>query len=124
MYKILVADDESALRLLVAGTLEIGNYEIQETDNGLDALNIARKEKPDLIILDVMMPGMTGYEVCKTIKTDPYLKDIKILILTAKGQYADKKAAKEALADYYLSKPFSPMELLYIVENILGVNER
>ncbi|MFW5648929.1 MAG: response regulator transcription factor [Candidatus Alkaliphilus sp. MAG34] len=119
MNKILIADDERALRLLVAGTLEIGNYNILETDNGIDALKMAKKERPDLAILDVMMPGMDGYEVCKKIKTDPKLKDIKILILTAKGQQTDKIAAKEALADYYLAKPFSPAELLVMVGEIL-----
>jgi CheY-like chemotaxis protein len=120
VYKIIVADDERALRLLVAGTLEIGDYTILETDNGIDALDMAIKEKPDLIVLDVMMPGMTGYEVCKHIKTNPELMHIKVLILTAKGQQTDREAAKEAFADYYLSKPFSPMELLTMVEEILG----
>ncbi|HZK57251.1 MAG TPA: response regulator [Clostridia bacterium] len=120
MNKILIADDERALRLLVAGTLEIGNYSILETDNGIDALKMAVEEKPDLIILDVMMPGIDGYEVCRKIKTDSELKDTKILILTAKGQQTDKIAAKKALADYYLAKPFSPAELLVMVEEILG----
>ncbi|MCK9267670.1 MAG: response regulator [Alkaliphilus sp.] len=119
MNKILVVDDERALRLLVVDTLEIGDYEIFETDNGIDALEIAKNKKPNLIILDVMMPGMTGYEVCEHIKTNPDLAHIKILILTAKGQQADRKAAKYALADYYLSKPFSPMELLLMVEKII-----
>jgi len=117
---ILVADDERALKMLIVETLKIGNYNILEVDNGLDALELAGREKPDLAILDVMMPGLTGYEVCKQIKTDPGLKQIKVLILTAKGQQADKEAAKLALADYYISKPFSPMELLLKVEEILG----
>lgn len=121
MHKILIADDESALRLLVAGTLEIGDYNIIETDNGIDALNMAKKEKPDLIVLDVMMPGMTGYEVCEKIKTNQELKNIKILILTAKGQKVSKEIAQKVKADYYLSKPFSPAELLSAVKDILGV---
>lgn len=120
MFKILVADDERALRLLVVGTLEIGDYNILEADNGIDALDIAIKERPDLMVLDVMMPGMTGYEVCKHIKTNPDLVHTKVLILTAKGQQTDREAAKEVSADYYLSKPFSPMELLSMVEEILG----
>jgi CheY-like chemotaxis protein len=101
-------------------TLEIGDYKILETDNGIDALDMAIKERPDLIVLDVMMPGMTGYEVCRHIKTNPELVHTKVLILTAKGQQTDREAAKEVLADYYLSKPFSPMELLKMVEEILG----
>lgn len=120
MYKIIVADDERALRLLVVGTLEIREYNMLETDNGIDALDMVKKERPDLIILDVMMPGMTGYEVCKHIKSNPDLVETKVLILTAKGQQTDKEAAKEVSADYYLSKPFSPMELLSMVEEILG----
>ena len=119
MYKVLVADDERALRVLIAGTLEIGNYEILEADNGIDALDLVKQDRPDLIILDVMMPGMTGYEVCKRIKTNPDIAT-KVLILTAKGQLSDKEAAWEALADFYLAKPFSPMELLAMVEEILN----
>ncbi len=120
MYKILVADDEKALRLLIAGTLEIGDYDILEADNGIEALELVKKKRPDLVILDVMMPGMTGYEVCKRIKTNPDIADTKVLILTAKGQQSDKEAAWEALADFYLSKPFSPMDLLSMVEEISG----
>lgn len=118
MYKILVVDDERALRLLISMTLEIGNFDILEADNGTDALELVKKEKPDLVILDVMMPGITGYEVCKHIKTNPDIADTKVLILTAKGQQADKEAAREAHADFYLSKPFSPMELYLMVEQI------
>lgn len=118
MYKIVVADDEKALRLLISGTLEIGDYDILEADNGIEALELVIKERPDLIILDVMMPGMTGYEVCKRIKTNPDIADTKVLILTARGQQSDKEAAWEALADFYLAKPFSPMELLSMVKEI------
>jgi len=120
MYKIVVADDEKALRMLIAGTLEIGDYEILETDNGTDALELVIKERPDLAILDVMMPGMTGYEVCKRIKSNPDTVGTKVLILTAKGQQSDKEASWEAKADYYLAKPFSPMDLLSMVDEISG----
>lgn len=122
MYKILVADDEKALRILVCGTLEIGDYEVIETDNGTDALQIVISEKPALAILDVMMPGKTGYEVCRSIKSNPGLVKTKVLILTAKGQQADREEADRVLADRYLSKPFSPLELLKAAEEML--NER
>jgi CheY-like chemotaxis protein len=124
VYKILIADDERALRLLIAGTLEIGEYDILEADNGIQALDLVKRERPDLIILDVMMPGITGYEVCKRIKTNPDIADTKVLILTAKGQQSDEEAAWEALADFYLAKPFSPMELLSMVEEVLSVFAR
>jgi DNA-binding response OmpR family regulator len=71
-----------------------------------------------------MMPGITGYEVCKRIKTNPDIADTKVLILTAKGQQSDEEAAWEALADFYLAKPFSPMELLSMVEEVLSVFAR
>lgn len=121
MKKILVADDERALRMLIVGTLEIGDFEVIEASNGIDAVRIAESEKPDLVILDVMMPGMTGYDVCKTIKTNTDLRYTKVLILTAKGQQSDKDAAREANADSYMAKPFSPAELLDTVEEMLGV---
>jgi len=124
VYKILIADGERALRLLIAGTLEIGEYDILEADNGIQALDLVKRERPNLIILDVMMPGMTGYEVCKRIKTNPDIADTKVLILTAKGQQSDEEAAWEALADFYLAKPFSPMELLSMVEKVLSVFAR
>jgi len=120
LKKILIADDEKSLRMLIAGTLEIGNFDVIESDNGIEALNLATTEKPDLIILDVMMPGLTGYQVCQKIKEDEQLRQIQIIILTAKGQQADKNTAIEAKADYYVAKPFSPAYLLSLVEEILG----
>lgn len=120
MKKILVADDERALRMLITGTLEIGDFSVVEADNGMDAWKIITQERLDLVILDVMMPGMTGYEVCRLIKSTHGLQKIKVIILTAKGQQSDKEAAREALADFYIAKPFSPAQLLSIVEEILG----
>ena len=120
MKRILIADDEKALRMLIVGTLEIGDFEVFEVDNGIDAIKITERECPDLVILDVMMPGMTGYEVCKHIKSSDALKKTKVLILTAKGQKTDKRVAEEVGADCYVPKPFSPQELLSTVENILS----
>jgi CheY-like chemotaxis protein len=124
MNKILVADDERSLRMLIAGTLEIGNYSILEADDGIEAYEKVKQERPDLVILDVMMPGMSGYEVCKRIKTNPDIADTKVLILTAKGQISDKEAAWEALADFYLAKPFSPTVLFSMVEEIFKNREQ
>ena len=82
MKKILVADDERSLRMLISATLELGNYNIFEVSNGCDAIREIEKEKPDLVILDVMMPGKTGFEVCKYIKDSEELKEIKVRDLT------------------------------------------
>lgn len=121
MKKILIADDERALRMLVSGVLEMGNFKVIEASNGDEAVKLTEQDRPDLVILDVMMPGMTGYEVCKYIKFNMKLRDIKVLILTAKGQQTDIMAAKDARADCYMGKPFSPAELLSTVESLLGV---
>lgn len=121
MKKILIADDERALRFLISGTLEIDDFEVLEADNGTEAVRVIEQERPDLAILDVMMPGMTGYEVCTHVKSCEDLKNTKILILTAKGQQMDEKRAMDAQADRYMSKPFSPAELLAAVEDMLGM---
>jgi CheY-like chemotaxis protein len=117
--KILVADDENSLRTLLRAVIEAGQeFEISEAVDGEDALLQAQKNKPDIMILDVMMPGLSGFEVCEKIKTDPKLKGIIVIILTAKGQQTDKDWARSVGADYFLTKPFSPTELLSLVEKI------
>jgi DNA-binding response OmpR family regulator len=120
LKKVLVADDEKSLRLLISDTLEIGNFIVIQADNGLDAWKLVTEQKPDLVILDVMMPEMTGYQVCKLIKSNEELQKIKVVILTAKGQEADRVAALDVLADFYIAKPFSPAKLLSLVEDVLG----
>ncbi len=119
MRKLLVVDDEPALRFLVSSALEDEGYILLEAEDGLAALDIVAKEKPDLIILDVMMPGLSGYEVCARLKQAPATSDIKIILLTAKGQEQDRRQSQQAGADYYLRKPFSPLQLIEIVENLL-----
>lgn len=121
MKKVLIADDERALRVLIAGTLEISNFKVLEASNGTDAIKIIEQDRPDLVILDVMMPDMTGYEVCKYIKFNKIFSETKVIILTSKGLMKDVMAAKDARADCYMSKPFSPAELLTTVESMLGV---
>jgi len=120
LKKILVADDEKSLRMLITGTLEIGDFSVVEVDNGMDAWKMINEIRPELVILDVMMPGMTGYQVCQLLKANEELQKIKVIILTAKGQQSDKEDALEARADFYIAKPFSPVQLLAVVEDILG----
>lgn len=120
MKKILIVDDEDKVRRLIEVTLAIGDFEILEASTGEEALKIAREAIPDIILLDIMMPGkLDGYDVCSSLKKDPDTKDIYIIMLTAKGQKADIERGKAACADDYFVKPFSPMELIDKIDNIL-----
>ena len=120
MKKILIVDDQPELRELVKVTLEMDNYQIFEAESGEKAIEIINAKKPDLIILDIMMPGgMNGLKTCKTLKSNSLTKDTKVIMLTAKGQEIDRQAGFEAGADDYFSKPFSPLELLKKVEEVL-----
>ena len=122
--KILIADDEQPLRLLVRATLEDESgeerYEIIEAADGNKALEMARRERPELILLDIAMPGLTGLEVCKMLKGDPATSDLMIVMLTAKGQQSDRERGLAAGADDYFAKPFSPLELLQLVDRVMG----
>ncbi len=121
MKKILIVDDQPAVRELVSVTLEIGPYQILAAATGNEALEIARAEMPDLILLDIQMPGGTldGLDVCRLLKGDPQTRDLFIIMLTAKGQDWDKQAGYEAGADDYIVKPFSPLDLMRKVEAVL-----
>ena len=121
MPKILIADDEPSLRLLVRATLSANkSFDLLEATDGTEALNKAQKELPELILLDVMMPGLSGFEVCERLKNDPKTKDIIIIMLTAKGQQSDRDWAISIGTDYFLTKPFSPIELFNLIEKILS----
>ena len=120
MSKILIADDEPSLRLLVRATLSANkSFELLEASDGTEALSKAQKELPDLILLDVMMPGLSGFEVCERLKNDSKTKNITIIMLTAKGQQSDRDWAISVGTDYFLTKPFSPIELFNLIEKIL-----
>ena len=120
MKKILIVDDEDKVRRLIEVTLAIGDFEILEASTGEEALKIARETIPDIILLDIMMPGkLDGYEVCRSLKKDPDTKDIYIIMITAKGQKIDIERGKAVCADDYFVKPFSPMELINKIDNIL-----
>ena len=120
--KILIVDDQPAVRELVSVTLEIGPYHILTAENGDQALSIAQKEHPDLMLLDVQMPGGTldGLDVCRLLKSDNATHNIYIIMLTAKGQDWDKEAGRSVGANDYFVKPFSPLELMNKVEQVLG----
>lgn len=115
--RILIVDDQGELRKLVRMTLEFEDYELHEAENGDRALELVKAVSPDLVILDVMMPGdINGYDVCAMIKDSPDTSSIYIILLTARGQKEDLKRGKEVGADTYLVKPFSPLELIDVVK--------
>jgi CheY-like chemotaxis protein len=120
MAKILIAEDERDIRDLVAFTLRFAGHEVAVATNGEEAVQMAPRENPDLILMDVRMPKMTGYEACKVMKADPYLKDIPVVFLTARGQENEIQQGLEAGAEEYLLKPFAPDQLTSRVKAILG----
>lgn len=120
---LLIVDDEGNLRKLLAVTLGYGRYKQYFATNGTEALRIAREIKPNVIILDVMMPGeLNGLDVCRTIKSDPELNGAYIVLLTALGQQTNREAGLAAKADAYMVKPFSPIELIELIETRPGIN--
>ena len=127
MKKVLIVDDEVHIRTLLEQALEEleDDYDVEllSAGDGEEGLKLIREEKPDLVFLDVMMPKMNGYDVCRTVKSDPELKDIKIILLTAKGQEVDKKQGLEAGAYKYITKPFDPDEILEEAKRILGLED-
>jgi CheY-like chemotaxis protein len=118
--KVLIVDDEPSLRLLVRATLGDEEYEILEAASGKVALEIARRELPELLLLDIMMPNMDGLTVCEQLKSDPATKGIKVVMLTAVRRPEDVKRSKAVGADEYFTKPFSPLQLLQLIERIIG----
>ena len=118
MKTILLADDEAHLRTLVRTTLDQPGYRILESEDGAAALDLAKRERPDVVVLDWMMPSMTGIEVVTALRRDAATAEIPVILLTAKGQRADVAQALASGASAYLAKPFSPLELLAKVEQL------
>lgn len=119
MAKILIAEDEPDIRDLVAFTLRFAGHEVVAVGNGAEAVEAAPREMPDLILMDVRMPQMTGYEACEKIKLDERVRDIPVVFLSAKGQDSEIQAGLSAGASEYLLKPFGPMELTEKVRELL-----
>jgi CheY-like chemotaxis protein len=121
MKKILIVDDDPGIRKLIDATLRSEDYQILQAESGEKAIEITRTEKPDLIIMDIMMPGgIDGFEASSIIKAAPETKDSIILILSGAGQYGERGKGLTADVDAYFAKPFSPLELIRKVEGILG----
>ncbi len=123
--KILIVDDEAHIRILIEQTLEEledEGVEFITADNGETALALIHAEKPNLVFLDVMMPKMNGMDVCHLVKQEPALKDVFIILLTAKGQDFDRQKGQAVGADIYMTKPFDPEMILLKAREILNIN--
>ena len=117
---VLVCDDEPVLRMLVRATLDHGDYTVVEACDGDEALALTRAEHPDLILLDMMMPGRSGSDVLRELRADPATAETPVIMLTARAQASDREAMNLAGANHYLTKPFSPVGLAALVEEVLG----
>ncbi|CDF57846.1 winged helix-turn-helix domain-containing protein [Thermobrachium celere] len=122
--KILIIDDELHIVELIKYNLEMNGYKVYYALNGTDGINLAYEKKPDLILLDIMLPEIDGFEVCKKIKRDDELADIPIIMLTAKGEEFDKILGLELGADDYITKPFSVRELVARIKAVLRRNTK
>lgn len=118
-HLVLVVDDDAAVAETVQRTLAFAGYEVEVAHRGADALQMARRRKPEVVVLDIMMPGMSGIDVCRHMRANPDLRPIPILFLTAKGEIADKIEGFEAGADDYLTKPFDLRELTLRVKALV-----
>jgi CheY-like chemotaxis protein len=116
---VLVADDEPSMRLLVRATIESDDYKVIEASDGDEAWTLITEFKPSLVLLDVQMPGRTGLEILGMIKGDPSLASTRVILLTARAFMADVEAGMTSGADFYLTKPFSPIDLLTRVDEAL-----
>lgn len=120
---ILIIEDQSDIRKLIRMTLELGDSEIHEAENGESGWHMVTALRPDLVLLDVMMPGsLDGYQVCQKIRMDPALSKTPVVLLTARGQQSDFDMGRKVGVDAYLTKPFSPLELIDTVDAQLARN--
>lgn len=117
--RVLICDNEEPLRALVRAALAPRGYELLEARDGDESLVLAREAKPDLIVLDMMMPGRTGLDVLRELRADPDLSATPVVMLTARAQLTDEQAAADAGADRFLPKPFSPLELDALIASLL-----
>ena len=118
--KILVVDDEINITQILEFSIGAEGYEVISAQNGEEAIDKARREQPDLIILDIMMPIIDGYEACRILKANPLTKNIPVVLLTAKGRDIDKRLGYEVGATDYIIKPFSPNKLIDRIHELLS----
>ena len=121
--RILVIEDDPASLRLMQYILEHKGYEVLTAVNGLDGLKKARSEEPDLVILDVMLPGMDGFDICYHLRAEPQTAKLPILMLSAKAREVDRDTGLKVGADYYITKPVAPAEIISNVEALLAQGE-
>lgn len=121
--KILVVDDEIHIAKIISYTLEHENYNVVVAHDGKEGLRLAREESPDLIVLDLMLPNIDGYKVCRLLKFDEKYRHIPIILLSARSEDEDKIMGEEVGADFFMEKPFNPDELLAKIQELIGQQE-
>jgi len=119
MHRILIVDDEPNIVLALELLMKKEGYEVHTVADGERAVQAAKELRPDLILLDIMMPKMDGYEVCQSIRSDALLKDVSIIMLTAKGREVEREKGMALGADHYITKPFSTRQVVMKVREIL-----
>jgi two-component system phosphate regulon response regulator PhoB len=117
--RVLIAEDDESLRALMRFTVDVGDFEIAEAEDGTSALEAARAAPPDVVLLDWMMPGLSGLELCRALRADPATAGATIVMVTARVMPEDRDAAMAAGADHFVGKPFSPVALLDTVRHAL-----
>jgi DNA-binding response OmpR family regulator len=122
MKKVVVIDDEPFILMMIEDKLKNARIEVVTLRSSINAVEVIRKEKPDLVILDWMMPEISGIEVCRALKQDPETSGIPIFMLTAKGQDADEQMGLKSGVARYITKPFSPKALLEMVQEVIGID--
>lgn len=122
--KVLVVDDEVNITQILEFSIGSEGYEVITAANGEEAVDKARREQPDLIILDIMMPKIDGYEACRILKSNPLTKSIPVVLLTAKGRDIDKRLGYEVGATDYIVKPFSPNKLVDRIHELLSCSKK
>ena len=118
--RVLICDDEPYIVESVSYVVRKAGFDVLTAEDGEEALAAAHREKPDLVFLDIMMPGISGDEVCRRLKSDPSTRDTHVVILTARGQEEDERRAMEMGADEFMTKPFSPRKLRARILELLG----
>lgn len=120
MQRVLIVDDDPLVRKLLRAVLQTREYELEEAPNGTQALEMANAHPPDVIVLDVMMPGTSGYEVCRTLRADHRFDRTRIVMLTARATEHDRQEGLDAGANAFFTKPFSPLDL---IDTVTGVRD-